>query len=449
MCNLACFFIETFGCQMNVYDSEKLAGILSELGYLPTNDVSQASIVVLNTCCIRNTAENKVLGRIGELKKLKDKNREILIILVGCMIQQEDKAKELLKKHSFIDIFIGTKNLNKLSAIIKNTLQDKKNEKHSEKIFVEPFSINNDYIEQITTPAYRTSFPNAWVNIISGCNNFCSYCIVPYVRGREKSIHPDIIYAEVVSLLEKGYKEITLLGQNVNSYGNDSLEGWNFNELLIRLAKINMKYRLRFMTSNPKDLTPEIISTVREYNNISKHIHLPLQSGSNRILQLMNRKYTYEDYYDLTKKIKKIPDVAITTDIMVGFPTETEEDFLDTLRAVEDIKFHNAFMFVYSPRTGTQASKMPQLPNKIKKERITRLVGMQNGISQNISQKYIGKTYEVLIEDTIKGSNKVCGRTDNGRLVSMAGERELIGKFVNVNIITTKGSSLIGEIEND
>lgn len=449
MCNLACFFIETFGCQMNVYDSEKLAGMLSELGYLPTNDVSQASIVVLNTCCIRNTAENKVLGRIGELKKLKDKNREILIILVGCMIQQEDKAEELLKKYSFIDIFIGTKNLNKLSAIIKNTLQDKKNEKHSEKIFVEPFSINNDYIEQITTPAYRTSFPNAWVNIISGCNNFCSYCIVPYVRGREKSIHPDIIYAEVVSLLEKGYKEITLLGQNVNSYGNDSLEGWNFNELLIRLAKINMKYRLRFMTSNPKDLTPVIISTVGEYNNISKHIHLPLQSGSNRILQLMNRKYTYEDYYDLAKMIKKIPDVAITTDIMVGFPTETEEDFLDTLRAVEDIKFHNAFMFVYSSRTGTQASQMPQLPYKIKKERITRLVEMQNVISQNISQKYIGKTYEVLIEDTIKGSNKVCGRTDNGRLVSMVGERELIGKFVNVNIITTKGSSLIGEIEND
>ncbi|HQC54154.1 MAG TPA: tRNA (N6-isopentenyl adenosine(37)-C2)-methylthiotransferase MiaB [Clostridia bacterium] len=446
MCNLPYFYIETFGCQMNIYDSEKIAGILSTLGYLPTNIVSQASIIILNTCCIRNTAENRILGRIGELKILKKQNKDMLIILVGCMIQQEGMATKLLKSYPFIDILLGTKNFNKLSDIIKNTLENKKLKKNSEKSFVEAFVTGDDYMQQVSVPAYRSSFPNAWVNIISGCNNFCSYCIVPYVRGREKSIHPDIIYKEVIDLLEKGYKEITLLGQNVNSYGNDSKEGWNFNDLLKRLATINKKFRLRFMTSNPKDLTPEIISTIGKYDNISKHIHLPIQSGSNRILQLMNRKYTYEDYYELTKLIKQIPDIAITTDIMVGFPTETEEDFLDTLRAVEEINFHNAFMFVYSPRSGTKAALMPQITYKVKKDRITRLIEKQNNISQEISQKYIGKIYEILIEDTAKGLHKVCGRTDNGRLVSLPGDSDLIGKFVDVKITANKGSSLMGEI---
>lgn len=434
---------------MNVHDSEKIAGILVDLDYVKTSDIFQADVIVLNTCCIRNTAENKILGRIGELKKLKEKNRDLIIALLGCMIQQDGKADNLLEKYPYIDILIGTKNIFDLYDAIKSKKTANKSIKSKTKNFTSPFKINDFSINSGGIPIYRSSFPNAWVSIIQGCDNFCSYCIVPYVRGREISSDPAEIIETVHSLLDTGYKEITLLGQNVNSYGKDRNDNWNFNKLITRLAEINKKYRLRFMTSNPKDFTEELVNTISKYDNISKHVHIPLQSGSDNILKLMNRKYSMTEYYKLIELIKKIPNIGITTDIMVGFPGETENDFNETMKAIENIRFHNAFMFVYSPRKGTLAASLPQIPYHIKKERISKIVERQNSISLNISNTFLGNNYEILVEDFYDNTNIVCGRTDNGRLVKVPGDKDLIGQFINVRVNKCKGSSLIGEIINE
>lgn len=430
------YYIETFGCQMNVHESEKLAGILENRGLSAVSEASRADVIVFNTCCIRDTAEKKIEGNIGELKALKRSRPDLIIVISGCMTQQKGRAEALKKRFPFIDIILGTNNQYLLGEKIDEVLAKKK-----KLIAVDPAekpAIDED------VPVYRTSYPNAWINIMYGCNNFCTYCIVPYVRGRERSRDPEHILTEIRRAVADGYKEITLLGQNVDSYGSDMDSGMNFYQLLQKIAEIDGKFRIRFMTSHPKDLSEEVIKLISEHQNFCNNIHLPVQSGSDAVLKRMNRKYTRGRYLDLIDTIRKyMPDAGITTDIMVGFPGETEQDFKDTIDLVKRVRFQNAFTFVYSPRNGTPAAAMEQIPADIKKARITELVALQNAISDEISLEYLNKTYEVLVEDE---ENGVCaGRTDSGRLVRFPGERSDIGKFIDVTVTKSKASSLYGE----
>lgn len=438
------YYIETFGCQMNVHESEKLAGILVKMGYAETKERAQAHVIVFNTCCIRDTAEKKIFGNIGELKILKRQDKSRIIVIVGCMTQQEGMAEVIATKFPFVDIILGTSNIHLLEQKIVE-LEERRLRKRGKIIDID--TNEKPPVNEDTIP-YRTSYPNAWVNIMYGCNNFCSYCIVPFVRGRERSRDPEVILEEVQSLVKAGYKEITLLGQNVDSYGSDRNDGVNFYTLLQKIAKIEGKFRLRFMTSHPKDLSEEVIKLIAETPNFCNNIHLPVQAGSDAILKAMNRHYDRERYFYLIDLIKKyMPNCGITSDIMVGFPGETEEDFLDTLDLVEKVRYHNAFTFIYSPRKGTVAAKMEQIPYAIKSERIGRLIALQNKITLEISQEYVGKVMEVLVEDAPK-PNMLCGRTDCGRLVNFAGNKKLVGQFVNVRIDKNKASALIGEIVN-
>ena len=421
---------------MNVHESEKLAGILENRGLSAVSEASRADVIVFNTCCIRDTAEKKIEGNIGELKALKRSRPDLIIVISGCMTQQKGRAEALKKRFPFIDIILGTNNQYLLGEKIDEVLAKKK-----KLIAVDPAekpAIDED------VPVYRTSYPNAWINIMYGCNNFCTYCIVPYVRGRERSRDPEHILTEIRRAVADGYKEITLLGQNVDSYGSDMDTGMNFYQLLQKIAEIDGKFRIRFMTSHPKDLSEEVIKLISEHPNFCNNIHLPVQSGSDAVLKRMNRKYTRGRYLDLIDTIRKyMPDAGITTDIMVGFPGETEQDFKDTIDLVKRVRFQNAFTFVYSPRNGTPAAAMEQIPADIKKARITELVALQNAISDEISLEYLNKTYEVLVEDE---ENGVCaGRTDSGRLVRFPGERSDIGKFINVTVTKSKASSLYGE----
>ena len=430
------YYIETFGCQMNVHESEKLAGILENRGLSAVSEASRADVIVFNTCCIRDTAEKKIEGNIGELKALKRSRPDLIIVISGCMTQQKGRAEALKKRFPFIDIILGTNNQYLLGEKIDEVLAKKK-----KLIAVDPSekpAIDED------VPVYRTSYPNAWINIMYGCNNFCTYCIVPYVRGRERSRDPEHILTEIRRAVADGYKEITLLGQNVDSYGSDMDSGMNFYKLLQKIAEIDGKFRIRFMTSHPKDLSEEVIKLISEHPNFCNNIHLPVQSGSDAVLKRMNRKYTRGRYLDLIDTIRKyMPDAGITTDIMVGFPGETEQDFKDTIDLVKRVRFQNAFTFVYSPRNGTPAAAMEQIPADIKKARITELVALQNAISDEISLEYLNKTYEVLVEGE---ENGVCaGRTDSGRLVRFPGERSDIGKFIDVTVTKSKASSLYGE----
>lgn len=421
---------------MNVHESEKLAGILENRGLSAVSEASRADVIVFNTCCIRDTAEKKIEGNIGELKALKRSRPDLIIVISGCMTQQKGRAEALKKRFPFIDIILGTNNQYLLGEKIDEVLAKKK-----KLIAVDPSekpAIDED------VPVYRTSYPNAWINIMYGCNNFCTYCIVPYVRGRERSRDPEHILTEIRRAVADGYKEITLLGQNVDSYGSDMDSGMNFYKLLQKIAEIDGKFRIRFMTSHPKDLSEEVIKLISEHPNFCNNIHLPVQSGSDAVLKRMNRKYTRSRYLDLIDTIRKyMPDAGITTDIMVGFPGETEQDFKDTIDLVKRVRFQNAFTFVYSPRNGTPAAAMEQIPADIKKARITELVALQNAISDEISLEYLNKTYEVLVEDE---ENGVCaGRTDSGRLVRFPGERSDIGKFIDVTVTKSKASSLYGE----
>lgn len=429
--------INTYGCQMNVHESEKLAGILESLGYSATEEDEKADLILFNTCCIRDTAEARIFGNIGAIKSLKKANKNLIIVVVGCLTQQENAAEKLRNKFPFIDIILGTSNLEELKdAILKI---GKKRYTSIKDATMEP----NKYL-----PIYRTSYPNAWVNIMYGCNNFCTYCIVPYVRGRERSRRCEDIVDDCKKLIEEGYKEITLLGQNVDSYLDEN--GVDFAELLEKIASLEGKFRIRFMTSHPKDFNSKTIEVIRKYPNVCNNVHLPVQSGSTKVLKEMNRKYTREKYLQIIDELReKLPDVGITTDIMVGFPTETEEDYLDTLSLVEKVRFSNAFTFVYSPRNGTPAAKMEQLDPKIKKERVTKLVATQNKITKEISLEYIGKIKEVLIEDVNpKYECTVCGRDENGRLVTVKGDPSLIGQFKMVKITKSRSASLFGELED-
>lgn len=435
------YCVLTYGCQMNLHESEKISGILSGMGMSAVNEPENADVVVFNTCCIRDTAERRALGNIGKMKELKKKNKNLLIVVTGCMTQQNGFAENMKERYQYVDVILGTHNISDLENQIRIRLEKKKR--------VAAVLDTDGYIDDETTPVTRTSFPNAWVNINYGCNNFCTYCIVPYVRGRERSRDMKSIISECEKLINDGYKEITLLGQNVNSYGNDVPdENVNFANLLREVAKIDGKFRIRFMTSHPKDLTEDVVKAIRDNDKICNNIHLPIQAGSNSVLKNMNRRYTREHYLGLIDMIRRyLPDCGITTDIMVGFPYETEEDFLDTMDIVEKVRFSTAFTFIYSVRKGTKAAEMPQIQYEIKQNRIKRLIARQNEITEEISKDYVGNVYEILVEGMQEKKNGyVVGRTESGRLVSAKGDESMIGEFKNVKITAVKNAQLLGEI---
>ena len=425
---------------MNVHESEKIAGILREKGYsTPVESEEEADIIVFNTCCIRENAENHAFGNIGNLKKLKKRKKELIVAVGGCMAQEEGKAQLLKEKFPFIDIIFGTHNVAELSSLI-DTLR----EKRKKQVSVLPERIET---EDHITPV-RTSYPNAWVNITYGCNNFCTYCIVPYVRGRERSRRAEVILEEVESLVSEGYKEITLLGQNVNSYNSDGQGGMSFPELLDRCARIEGKFRLRFMTSHPKDFTKELALVMQKHDKICNLLHLPVQAGSDRILALMNRRYTREKYMSEIRMLRElIPNCAVTTDLIVGFPTETEEDFLQTLSLVKEADFSSAFTFVYSPRTGTKAAQMEgRIPEEVSKERIMRLVDAVNENTRLKSLEYVGKVTEILCEDYDEKKGLYLGRNESGRMGYFASDKNVIGEFVDLRVERANGISLFGTL---
>ena len=431
--------IITYGCQMNVNESAKIKSILQNMGYNVIEDVSKADAVFLNTCTVREGAATQIYGKLGELMAVKEK-RGTIIGITGCFAQEQ--GEELAKKFPVIDIVMGNQNIGKIPTAI---------EKIESGDFKHVIYTGDEDELPPRLDAEFDSKKTASIPITYGCNNFCTFCIVPYVRGRERSVPMSQILDEVKGFVEKGYKEIMLLGQNVNSYGNDLKSGENFAMLLDEICKIEGEFLVRFVSPHPKDFGDDVIDVIAKNEKIARCLHLPLQSGSSRILKLMNRKYTKEQYIELAEKIKsRIPGVALTADIIVGFPHETEEDFLDTLDVVEKIGFETSFMFMYSPRKGTAAAKMDgQLDQEVKKERLQRLIDLQNRKSKEASDSYKGKIERVLVEGPSRKKDEVLtGRTSTNKVVLFAGEKELEGTFVNVKINECKTWSLYGEIVN-
>ena len=433
------YYIVTYGCQMNVHESEKIAGILRGMGYTEAQGTEDADIIVFNTCCIRENAENHAFGNIGALKKLKKQKPHLLIAGGGCMTQEKGKTEVLRKKFPFIDIMFGALNLEELEGLIVR----KKNQK---KKVIEVREKEGEIVE--FTGAYRTSYPHAWVNIMYGCNNFCSYCIVPYVRGRERSRNPEHNLNEVRELVAEGYKEIALLGQNVYSYGSDGTTNVTFAELLDQVASIEGNFRLRFMTSHPKDFNEDIVKVMQKHRKICRLVHLPVQSGSNEILKAMNRRYTREKYLSEIKMLREyFPEAEVTTDIIVGFPGETEEQYLETAALVKEVDYASAFTFVYSPRSGTKAAEMEnQIPEEVQKDRIMRLVELVNSLTRKKSEKYLGKTVEILCEDYDGKKDLYLGRDEFGRMGYFKSEKDRVGQFVQIKITKANGISLYGEL---
>ncbi|MBE7086277.1 MAG: tRNA (N6-isopentenyl adenosine(37)-C2)-methylthiotransferase MiaB [Clostridiales bacterium] len=434
------YHIVTYGCQMNVHESEKIAGILRRVGYTESGALEEADIIVFNTCCIRENAENHAFGNIGALKKLKKQKPELLIAVGGCMTQEKGKTEVLKKKFPFIDIMFGTLNLEDLETLILRKRTQKK----------KVIEIREKEGEIIEFPdAYRTSYPNAWVNIMYGCNNFCSYCIVPYVRGRERSRKSEHILNEVRQLVKEGYKEITLLGQNVNSYGSDGKTDMTFAQLLDAVASIEGNFRVRFMTSHPKDFNEDVVKVMEKHRKICRLVHLPVQSGSNAVLKEMNRRYTREKYLSEIEMLKsRLPEAEVTTDIIVGFPGETEDDYLQTEDLVKTVDYASAFTFVYSPRQGTKAAEMDnQIPEDVQKDRIMRLVELVNSLTRKKSEKYVGKTVEILCEDYDAKKGLYLGRDEFGRMGYFQSEKDVIGQFIQLKITKANGISLFGEMQ--
>ena len=436
------YIIKTYGCQMNIHDSEKIAGMLETLGYSETSDPKIADVVVFNTCCIRDGVEQKISAHIGAFKNIKKNKPSQIIIVCGCFSQEKDKAKLLKSKFPFIDIIVGTHNIHEIKNMLVKYLEDKKKT-------IDVWESEKGIFENLDI--LRTSGKNAWVNISYGCNNFCSYCIVPYVRGRERSRSIDDIIKEVENLVRSGYKFITLLGQNVNSYGNDlSDENINFANLLKELCKIEGEFRIKFLTSHPKDLTSELIDVIANNEKISKAIHLPVQSGSNEILRVMNRKYTREKYMAVIDEIKtKIPTAALTTDIIVGFPGETEEDFQDTLDLVKYVKYESLFAFMYSIRTGTVAASMTnQVDENIKNVRVNEVLKLAKKISKENHKNMVGSIFEAFVED-ISSDGKGKAILDSGKNIELNAVNltsDMINTFVKVKIVSFNNNKFIGEV---
>ncbi len=433
------YFIRTYGCQMNVHDSEEISALLENLGFEPVSEYEDADIIVLNTCAIRENAHDKVFGFLGLCKHLKESKPDLKIILCGCMAQEESVVKEIMDRHKYIDLVFGTHNIHELPNYLMNL---------SDGLNIEVKS-NEGNVFEIGESYKRDSKYVAWVNIMYGCDKFCTYCIVPYTRGKERSRKSEDILREVNCLKEKGYKEVTLLGQNVNAYGTDREDEISFAALLESVAKTGIE-RIRFVTSHPWNFTDEMIGIIAKYDNIMPYIHLPLQSGSNSILRLMGRRYTKEEYLSLYEKIKnRVKDVAITTDIIVGFPNETEEDFQETLDVVEKCKYDGAFTFIYSPREGTPAARMEdKIPKSVKEDRLHRLNEIVNKYSNMNNQKYLNQTVKVLLLGTSeKDENKLFGYTETQKLVNVSCDKSLVGQIVDVKITEAKSFSLDGVVE--
>lgn len=433
------YHLVVFGCQMSEHDSEVLAGQLEEMGYIGTEEQSEADIILLVTCCVRETAENKVWGLLGRLKKLKQNNPNLIIGVCGCLPQQKDMGQNIKKRFPYVDLIFGTHNIHELPRLIAELRQ-------TQETVLEIWSDADAVVEGV--PVRRAPGLKAWVTIMYGCNNFCTYCIVPYVRGRERSRSPKDIEQEVKELISQGYKDITLLGQNVNSYGKELNPRFDFAELLLRLNKLDGLERLRYTTSHPRDFTDKLVEVIASCDKVCEHFHLPVQAGSNSILKKMNRGYTREQYLDLIAKIKnKIPNASITTDIMVGFPGETDADFADTLDIVRQVQYDSSFTFVYNVRQGTPAAKMPdQIPDEVKSERIQKLIALQNEISLQKNKQLVGSIEEVLVEGPTKSdTDKLGGRTRTNKLVVFKGSSELVGKIVDVRITEGHLTHLVGE----
>lgn len=423
------YHIQTYGCQMNVHESEKLAGILQSRGYTACDRVEDADIIILNTCCVRETAESKVYGHLGRIKS--QKRAGAVLAVCGCMTQRRDVAESLAKRCPFVDIVLGTFNQCRFGEYLDEFL-------HTGAKIVEVWDSAR---EECAAPIARTSGVNAWLNIMYGCNNFCTYCIVPYVRGRERCRPLDDVLADVDGLLKSGYKQITLLGQNVNSYEH---KGKNFIDLL-KLLDNGEKYRLKFMTSHPKDFSTELAEQISSSAVLSKSLHIPVQSGSNRILKEMNRRYTREEYLAKIAGLRAlVPEIGLSSDMMVGFPTETEDDFLQTLDLAQTVRYNNLFMFIYSRRSGTPADKMPQLDYKTKQARIDRLIKAQFEISKRIAAEHVGRTATVLVSE--KDGDKCFGKAEDDSAITFDGTNVAVGDFVRVKITSAKNANLKGEV---
>ena len=431
------FFVRTYGCQMNEHDSEKIRGMMKSVGFKLVDSIEDANVVILNTCAIRENAHDKVFGFLGVLKHLKQSKPDLLIGICGCMAQEEVVVKDILNKYKYVDFVCGTHNLDNLISIVKNKIDTKKQQ-------IEVLSYEGNVVENV--PVLRESKYSAWVDIIYGCDKFCTYCIVPYTRGTQRSRKHEAIVKEVKDLVKNGYKEVTLLGQNVNAYGKDLYDDYNLANLLSDVSDTGIE-RIRFVTSHPWDFTDEMVDIIASRDNIMPYIHLPLQSGSDKILKLMNRKYTSSEYLKLYKSIRsKVKNSSVTTDIIVGFPGETEEDFEDTLKLVNECKFDGAFTFAYSPRENTPAALMKDaIAEEVKMERLHRLNEVINKYSNEANKRMNNTIVKCLVTGlSDKDKTKVCGYTENMKLVNIEGPKELIGNIVNVKITDTKSFSMDG-----
>lgn len=433
------YIIKTYGCQMNEHDSERISYILESLGYTQTEDLMSADLIIYNTCIIRENAELKIYGHLGSMKSLKEKKPELIIAVCGCMMEIEEAREVIRKTYRHVDIVFGTKNISSLPYLITQHLMA------NERV------IDTEAVDDIDNlqKAVRKSDVSAYINIIYGCDNFCSYCIVPYTRGRESSRSAQSILEEVRGLVSQGFKEITLLGQNVNSYGKDLHPCSSFSKLLMELDRLEGLERVRFMTSHPKDFSDELIEAIRQGEKVCEHIHLPLQSGSTRILKEMNRKYTAEEYSQIIEKLREsIPNIAITTDIIVGFPGESDEDFEQTIEMVEKIGFDQAFLFKYSKRTGTRAATMEeQIPEAVKSQRFQRILDRINDICYEKNQHYLDSIQEVLVEGYSKGNkDMLTGRTRTNKIVHFPKGSVQVGELVSLKITGFNSFALEGEM---
>ena len=433
------YYIQTYGCQMNVHESEKVAGVLEDCGYTSAEKIEDADVIIFNTCCIREGAETKIFSNIGNVKPLKKKKKHLIVAVLGCMTQQKKSAENLKAKFPWIDIIIGTYNADKFAEYFKQVVKEK----------AKVFSLYDKEQEIVENSIfYRTSGKNAWVNITYGCDNFCSYCIVPYVRGRERSRKSENIIAECKDLISQGYKTITLLGQNVNSYGKGLEENINFPQLCEKICALDGDFRVKFMSSHPKDFSDELINVIASNPKMSKVVHLPCQSGSNKILEAMNRKYTREDYLSKIEKLKKaVPNVILTSDFIVGFPGEEEQDFLDTCDLVSKVRYNSIFAFIYSKRRGTVAESMPnQVDLKVKRERVNKLLEIQHNITKEKDVELIGSYLDCMLEEK---DGEVIAVSESGKTIHLEHQvKDYKDIFYKVKIVKVEKNKVYGKIEN-
>ena len=432
--------VHTYGCQQNVADGEKIKGQLEEMGFSFTDKEDEADLIIFNTCAVREHAEDRVFGNVGALKNVKQRNPSLIIALCGCMMEQEHVAERIRKSFPFVNLVFGTHVIHRLPELLFTTITD------GHRVFERGDDSEDKQIVE-GLPIHRDGDIKAWLTVMYGCNNFCSYCVVPYVRGRERSRTPDAILEEFRSLVKAGYKDITLLGQNVNSYGKSLDKPISFSELLKMLDAVDGDYRIRFMTSHPKDATHELIDTIANGRHISHHLHLPFQSGNNRVLKEMNRGYTREKYLALVDYAKQtIPDLSLTSDIIVGFPGETYEEFLDTIGLIQIVGFTSLYTFIYSPRVGTRAAKMPDPVSADEKSKwFTELCSTQEQIAAQRCAEMIGTTQRVLVEERNEKNGLLSGRTDGNIIVDFTGDEQLIGSFIKVKITAARNWILNGE----